>query len=96
MEGLCGHEPYLSCHLDSFLLLSKWYRRGVSQFFPKGSENKYFRLCDHLVSVATAQLLLYMAVDNMHVNEWGCVSIKLSLQKEAGLGPWAIVCGSLT
>lgn len=93
MQGLRGHEAYLSRHLDSPLLFSKWYRTGVSPFPPKGSASTSPPRGVPTVSVAIAQLLCSCFCRQYANDECGWVPRKLSSQKEAGLGPGALVPG---
>ena len=56
-------------------------------------------LAGHTVSVTAPCLCLYIAkaaIDDVQMNDCGCVPIKLYLQKQgAGFGPWAHSCRPL-
>lgn len=65
-----------------------WFHRLTQQiFFWKGPDSKYFQLAGHMVFVESTQLCHYgvkAATDDMEMNAWGCVPIKLSL--------WTLKC----
>ena len=54
-------------------------------FFCKGPDSKYFRFAAHTVSVTNTQLYYYSVkacLDNMKMNENGCVPVKLYFKKQ--------------
>lgn len=64
-------------------------KQELSDFFCKGPENKYFKLCLNILgssfSVAAIQLCCYQlkpGIDNTQMNEYDCVPVKLFMGTE--------------
>lgn len=71
------------------------------QTFSKGPDSKYFWLVGIMVSIVATQLCSYsrkVAVDNTYMSGYGCVPIKLYLQKrgrpDLAYGMNGVVCPS--
>lgn len=68
-----------------------YLNQGLANFFCKGADNKYFRLCrpnnlccNSVIGSARA------ATDNIQINECGCVPVEPYLQKQA-LVCWQVI-----
>lgn len=62
-------------------LFRKPPEQGSINIFFQGPNSKYSRFTDHLVFVMTIQLCsgIEKAINNVYVNEYGCVPIKFYL-----------------
>lgn len=78
---LCPEDPRVVC-MNIKVKRSTGLGQGSVNIFFKGLENKHFRLCVHVVSVAPAQLgycFLKATIDNTQMNDCGCVPMQFCL-----------------
>lgn len=73
--------------LDS---LTSEHKPGLTQYFCKGHDSKYFRLCASDISTQPCCCGVKAATDEMYTNMCSCVPIKRHLQKLLVGGTWPI------